>query len=138
MSNVTQRRHDQPKGGAAMAWTSDQLARIGEAEELQVSSYRRDGTLRRWTPIWVVRLGDVLYVRSAYGRDSDWYRHATQNTARIRAGGVEADVTLLPVDDATINAQVGTAYESKYGNQPGALRPMLVPPASDTTVRLDR
>jgi hypothetical protein len=138
MSNVMQRRHDQPKGAAAMDWTSDQLARIGEAEELQVSSYRRDGTLRRWTPIWVVRLGDGLYVRSAYGRDSDWYRHATQNTARIRAGGIEADVTLLPVADATINAQVGTAYESKYRNQPGALRPMLVPPASDTTVRLDR
>ena len=56
-----------------MAWTSDQLARIADAEVLQVSSYRSDGTLRRWTPIWVVRVGDGLYVRTAYGRDSAWY-----------------------------------------------------------------
>lgn len=34
-----------------MAWTSDQLARIAEAEVLQVSRYRSDGALRRWTPI---------------------------------------------------------------------------------------
>jgi hypothetical protein len=120
-----------------MAWTSDEVARIADAEILQVSSYRRDGTLRRWTPIWVVRVGDDLYVRSAYGRDSAWYRHATQNKARVRAGGVEADVTLRPIDDVTINAQVGAAYESKYRSQPSSLRPMVAPTAVETTVRLD-
>jgi hypothetical protein len=120
-----------------MAWSSDQLARIGASEELQVNSYRRDGTLWRWTTIWVVRVGDDLYVRSAYGPNAAWYRHATQNPARVQVDGVEVDVTLQPVDDAAINEQVGAAYEAKYGDQPGALRPMIASPATETTARLE-
>ena len=45
-------------------WTSDELARIGTAEELQIASLRRDGTLRNPRTIWVVRVVDDLYVRS--------------------------------------------------------------------------
>jgi hypothetical protein len=29
-------------------WTSDELSRIGAAEELQLASLRRNGTLRRY------------------------------------------------------------------------------------------
>ena len=54
-------------------WTSDELNKIGTAEELKIASLRQDGTLRKPTTIWVVRVSDDLYVRSAYGR-----------TARIR------------------------------------------------------
>ncbi len=52
------------------AWTADELARIGRPDELQVSSRRPDGSLRPYITIWVVRLGDDLYVRSAYGPDN--------------------------------------------------------------------
>ena len=45
-------------------WTSDELDKIGSAEELQIASLRRDGTLRKPVTIWVVRVGDDLYVRS--------------------------------------------------------------------------
>jgi hypothetical protein len=44
------------------AWTSEELTRIGTAEELQIASLRSDGTLRKPVIIWVVRLGDNLYV----------------------------------------------------------------------------
>jgi hypothetical protein len=47
------------------AWTDDELRRIAEAEELQMAPVRRNGDLRRATPIWVVRAGDDLYVRAA-------------------------------------------------------------------------
>jgi hypothetical protein len=57
-----------------MAWRGDQMDRIAGAEELQITTTRPDGTQRRWTPIWVVRVGDALYVRSAAGGSSDWYR----------------------------------------------------------------
>ena len=50
------------------AWTRDELNKIGNAEELQITSLRRDGTLRNPLPIWVVRVGDDLYVRSMKGR----------------------------------------------------------------------
>ena len=49
------------------AWTSDELSRIGQAEELQITSARPDGTMRPYVTIWVVRVGDDLYVRSAFG-----------------------------------------------------------------------
>jgi hypothetical protein len=45
------------------SWGSDELERIAAAEELQLESTRSDGTLRRPVTIWVVRLGDDLYVR---------------------------------------------------------------------------
>jgi hypothetical protein len=41
-------------------WTSDELSKIGAAEELQIESVRRDGTLRTPVTIWVVRHGDDL------------------------------------------------------------------------------
>ncbi len=58
------------------AWTEDELERVGSATELQVSSYRPDGSLRPFVTIWAVRAGDDLFVRSAYGRDNGWFRRA--------------------------------------------------------------
>lgn len=43
------------------SWTSDELARIGDATELTIQTQRPDGTLRRPLPIWVVRDGDRVY-----------------------------------------------------------------------------
>jgi hypothetical protein len=48
-------------------WTSDELTKIGTADELEIASLRRDGTLRNSVTIWVVRHGDDLYVRSVNG-----------------------------------------------------------------------
>ena len=41
------------------AWTSDELNKIGEAEELKIASLRRYGALRNSVIIWVVRVGYV-------------------------------------------------------------------------------
>ncbi|MEU6563279.1 DUF2255 family protein [Nocardia nova] len=120
-----------------MAWTSDQLERLGDAEELQISSYRDDGSLRRWTPIWVVRVGDDLYIRSAFGTAGGWYRHAMRKrAARVRADGVEADISLQPVGDSGTNDLVRRAYEAKYRDQPSALAPMVASTAAETTLRV--
>ena len=48
-------------------WTSDELNKIGAAEELKIASVRRDGTRRNPVTIWVVHRGDDLYVRSVNG-----------------------------------------------------------------------
>jgi len=56
------------------AWTNDELRNIGAAEELQIASVRRDGSLRNPVTIWVVRHGDDLYVRSVNGRAGTWFR----------------------------------------------------------------
>jgi hypothetical protein len=74
-------------------WTDDELNKVGTAEELQLTSRRRDGSLRRKVIIWVVRVGDDLYIRCVNGREGAWFRGVQMRfEGRIWAGGVEKDV----------------------------------------------
>jgi hypothetical protein len=96
------------------AWTSDELTRIGTAEELQIASLRRDGSLRNPRTIWVVRAGDDLYVRSMHGRDGGWFPGTQErHQGHIRAGGVDKDVTFADAD-LDLNDQIDAAYRDKY------------------------
>jgi hypothetical protein len=96
-------------------WTNDELNKIGKAEELQIASLRRDGTLRNPVTIWVVRVGDDLYVRSVYGRGSGWFRGTqTLHEGHIRAGGVDKDVAFVDETDLDINKKIDAAYRTKY------------------------
>jgi hypothetical protein len=98
-------------------WTDDELRRIGGAEELEIAAVRRDGTRRVPRPIWVVRAGDGLYVRAAYGAASGWHRSArASGQARISAGGVEKDVTVQDADAGVLDT-VDAAYREKYGRR---------------------
>ena len=44
------------------AWTEEELGRIDAEDELRISTRRRDGTLRAPVTIWVVRLGDDVFI----------------------------------------------------------------------------
>ena len=119
------------------SWTPEQLRAIGAADEIDIAASRPDGTLRPYTRIWVVRVGDGLYVRSYRGRDGIWYQAVQRRPqGRIRASGVEHDTTFehpADVDEDTIDA----AYRSKYGRYGRSyLDPMLAPAARATTLRL--
>ncbi len=119
-------------------WTADELTRIGRAEELQVASLRRDGTLRKPVTIWVVPSGDGLYVRSAVkGRNAAWFRGAQErHEGRIWAGGVDKDVTFAAADHAVDDA-VDAAYRGKYRRYAGRiLNSVLTPEARSTTIKL--
>ena len=117
-------------------WTNDEVDRVGAAEELDLASVRRDGTLRRPVTMWVVRDGDDLYVRSVKGRGSSWFRGAqNRHEAHIRAGGVERDVTLVEIDD--VDDELDTAYHTKYGRYATSLvDPMTSPEARAATLKL--
>jgi hypothetical protein len=96
------------------SWSDDQLRRIGEGEELELASRRPDGTLSGYVTIWVVAVGDGVYVRSAGGPDRSWYRRAiAAGEGRIRCGGADTDVTFAaPGDD--VQATIDAAYHAKY------------------------
>jgi len=97
------------------AWTDEELRRIEAADELDIAPVRRNGELRRATPIWVVRAGDDLYVRAAYGANKGWHGVArTSHQARIAAGGISKDVTVEDADPSALD-QVDAAYRHKYG-----------------------
>jgi hypothetical protein len=119
------------------AWSDDELRRVGDADELQISSRRADGTLRPYVTIWAVRAGDDLYVRSAYGAGNGWYRRAkASGTGRIRAGGVERDVTFADADPAA-SAGIDRAYHHKYDRYgPAIVGSVVGATVADLTIRL--
>jgi hypothetical protein len=125
------------RGIPMTTWTSDELNKIGTAEELQLASLRDDGTLRKPVIIWVVRIGDDLYVRSGYGRTSVWFRGVlVRHEGCIQAGGVEKDVTFVEEVDPEINDQIDAVYRSKYRRYPEYVSPMVTPDVRAATIKL--
>jgi hypothetical protein len=95
-------------------WSTEELTGIGTATELQIASARRDGSLGGPRTIWVVRVGDDLYVRSMYGRGGGWFPGTqARHQGHIRAGGVDKDVTFADADP-DLNDQIDAAYRDKY------------------------
>ena len=117
-------------------WTSDELNKIGTAEELEIASRRDDGTLRNAVTIWVVRLGDDLYVRAVKGR-SGWFRGTqTRHEGHIQAGGVDKDVTFADADPS-ISGQIDAAYRTKYRRYAAnIINSVLTPQAHSATIKL--
>jgi hypothetical protein len=96
------------------AWSAEELDRIGGAQELRVASRRADGSLRPNLPIWVVRVGDELYVRSWRGTGGSWFRAAhASHAGHVSAGGVDEDVALEAAGEDVGDA-VDAAYRRKY------------------------
>ena len=95
-------------------WTSQELTKIAAADELDIASLRLDGTLGKPVTIWVVRLGDGLYVRSIHGRSPGWFRGTqVQHEGRIQVGGVDKEVRVVDADD-DIDDELDAAYRAKY------------------------
>jgi hypothetical protein len=119
-------------------WTSDELDKIGTAHELEIAPLRRDGTLRKPVTIWVVRLGDDLYVRSVYGRTSAWFRGAqVRHEGHIQAGGVDKDVTFVEEVAPDLNDQINAAYGTKYRRYAASIIDSIVSPqARAATLKL--
>jgi len=77
--------------------------------------------------MWVVRIGEDVYVRSVNGRGPAWFRGTqTRHQARIRAGGIEKDVNLVETDEA--GEQIDAAYQTKYGPRYPTIVPSIVAP----------
>jgi hypothetical protein len=119
------------------SWSDDELAAIGNAEELHISTRRADGSWSGYTPIWVVRVGDALFIRSYRGPNGAWYQRARRaGAAIIRAEGIQRSVSLGVAPEAD-TAALDAGYRTKYGRY-GAnhVGPMTQPDAQATTLRL--
>jgi hypothetical protein len=118
-------------------WAAEELDKIEAAEELEIAALRPDGTLRPATTIWVVRVGDDLYVRSYRGRGGGWFRSVLERPeGRIRAGGLTREVAFQEPDDAD-HAAIDQAYQTKYARYASSyVEPMVSPDATAATLRL--
>ena len=118
-------------------WSAAELQSLDAATELEIAVKRADGTLRRWTPIWVVCAGGQVYVRTWHRRDTGWFGQALRShRARIRVPGLEADVMVEDIGEGTVELResVNTAYQLKY--RAGSAS-MVSASAVMTTLRLD-
>lgn len=118
-------------------WTSDQLEKVGRAEEVQIASVGRDGTLRRSVTVWAVRHGDDLYLRSVAGRSGRWFRGTQdRHEGRISARGIQQDVAFADPDHG-IDGEIDDAYRTKYRRYAGSiLNSVLTPEARASTLKL--
>jgi hypothetical protein len=119
-------------------WTPDELAKIGQADELNLASRQRDGSLRNPVTMWVVRDGDDLYVRSMHGRAGTWFR-GTQILGRghIRSAGIDKDVAFVVDPDPGLNDRIDAGYRDKYQRYGSNVVDGVVNPGSrESTIKL--
>ena len=119
------------------SWTRDEIDRFGAAEEIEIAPVGGAGALRKPVTVWIVRLGDNLYVRSAYGRGSAWFCAAERHhQGRISVGDIEKDVTFADADP-NLNAEIDAAYRGKYRRNGAQYVNMMVSPkARSATIKL--
>ncbi|MGO8726417.1 MAG: DUF2255 family protein [Streptosporangiaceae bacterium] len=122
-------------------WSQEDLGLLGGAGEVEVSSVRRDGSLSRARTVWIVRVGDELYLRSVNGPDAAWYRSTrSRHQGRIEARGVARDVTWIDVDatgQPAVEPAVDAEYARKYRGSTSAIAHITSPLARTTTMRAD-
>ncbi|WP_336723676.1 DUF2255 family protein [Cellulosimicrobium cellulans] len=121
----------------AATWQRQQLDAFAAAEEITIQTMRADGGLRRAIPIWVVAVGDELFVRSSHGRGSGWYRGATtRHRAVITGGGQTQEVDL--VEEPGRGVEIDAAYRRKYGRYERSFLPaLLAEPARGAAFRVE-
>jgi hypothetical protein len=118
-------------------WTDHELTSIGNATELQLAPRGRNGALRPYTTMWVVRVGEGLYIRSANGVnvplvlacESEWDRSDPSRRDRtrchLRRGGRRRA------------AEIDSAYWSKYGRYGERIVGTVTgPEREDVTIKL--
>ncbi len=117
-------------------WTREELGILGAALEVDLAARRRDGTLRPPVPVWIVRVGDDLYIRSWRGTSGAWFRTAqASHQGVIRTGGTAREVTFVEETDPSINDRIDDAYRAKYRHS-SYLPPMIGAEARATTLKL--
>ena len=120
-------------------WSADDLQRIDTSDELLVAARRADGSPTRAVPVWVVRVGGQVCLRTWYRRDTGWFGRAVDTLrAHIEVPGVAADVAVEDIGAAELRAEVDAAYRAKYRRYGTSVEQMVSDGAAATTLRLRR
>ncbi len=113
------------------------LERLAKSDKIEIETRASPyGPVQR-TPIWVVAVGDDVYVRSWRGANGRWYQQVTANpNAVVHVGLKYIPVRAVPVRDEDTIAQISNAYLKKYARLPYAVA-MLQPETLSATLRLE-
>jgi hypothetical protein len=120
-------------------WTPDELERLAAEDEIDLASFRPDGSARSPVTMWMVTDEGDVYVRAVKGVDGPWYRHLrVTDRAHVTGAGVDRQVT---VEDASQDLELGgrldAACRAKYLRYAaGIVRSVVTPAAKESTLRL--
>lgn len=111
------------------------LQHLADVEEIDIAFRRPNGSIGS-TPIWVVQVGEDIFVRSVRGTRGGWYRRLRADPdGEVRDGGHTHPVHAEPVADERTLGEVTGAYQTKYGDSP-YVRPLLEGSSIGATLRL--
>ena len=117
---------------------ADTRNRLAQTQEIQIET-RRPGAnaSAHRTTIWVVVVGDVVFVRSVRGSAGRWYQEIMADpTTTVHIHGQQILVRAVPVTDGATIARVSDEYRRKYRNDsslPSIVRDEILP----MTLRLE-
>ncbi|GAA1971863.1 DUF2255 family protein [Catenulispora subtropica] len=122
----------------ATAWSTGELEEIATRDEMRVAPRRTDGTLTKPRIVWMVRVGDDVYIRSVKGVEGAWYRTTrSRGEGHVNAGAVDKEVAFLDVEDSDdLQARIDAEYHAKYDRYPGPVASITSAKARATTMRL--
>jgi hypothetical protein len=117
----------------------DTFALLARIREIELETTSLDGTQTHRTIIWVVTVGDEVFVRSERGTAGRWYREARHTPNLILHAKDEAiPVTAVPAADPDSVSEVSDALAAKFSRVSAAwTAAMLQPHTLETTLRLD-
>ena len=115
------------------------LATLARIREIDLETASPDGAQTHRTTIWLVTVGDQVFVRSERGTAGRWWREARHDPDLIVHAEAEAiPVTAVLAADPDTVQRVSDAFLAKYGRRSAAsTAAMLRPHTLDTTLRLD-
>jgi deazaflavin-dependent oxidoreductase (nitroreductase family) len=113
----------------------DVLARIDEAQEIDVETVgRRSGEPRRAT-VWVVVVDDLPCARSEYAERGQWYQNALANPdVAIWVDGRRIAARATKVTDPALLRRVSEAIRTKYSHHATGVDEMVAPDVEPATV----
>jgi deazaflavin-dependent oxidoreductase (nitroreductase family) len=98
------------------ARNDDLKDRLSRSREIKISVIGRKSGRTISIPVWFVLEDNTLYLLPVQGSDTQWYKNVLKNPSiRIKAGGTEAEVRAVPVEDATQVKSVVEKFRDKYG-----------------------
>jgi hypothetical protein len=124
---------------SSSTWTDEDLRRISGTTAIQVASRRPDRTLCPYVTVRAVRSAAEVYIRSAYGPENGWFRRAAAvGIGRIRAGGIERDVSFERLAaNSPVQDDIDASYHAKYDRYgPQMVGAVIGPAAAAATLKV--
>jgi deazaflavin-dependent oxidoreductase (nitroreductase family) len=90
--------------------------RLSRYREINITVTGRKSGRAISIPVWFVLEDDKLYLLPVQGSDTQWYKNVLKNPSiRIDAGGVKAELKVVPITDPKQVSSVVEKFRAKHG-----------------------